>query len=238
MTESWAELRFNPHEVSFLTDDIIVLRYAEIEGHLRKVLAIVKMRRSAHSTALHEFEVTSTGMLIKAPITRYEGILTGAARRRMPAGQPWYPGLTEDESAVFWPAVAIRAGNARCDLCRHRPGGAQCDEGPGSPGRARARAQSRGGGQNPVPPAGAALGRRSNRNPQPCSSHREGQTCIPRASQGPTTRPGFVMPGKRPRHCRPCSPADRATSFAMAIRRSGVCWPARARSWRARSCPR
>ena len=82
VTESWAELRFNPHEVSFLTDDIIVLRYAEIEGHLRKVLAIVKMRRSAHSTALYEFEVTSTGMLIKAPITGYEGVLTGDARRR------------------------------------------------------------------------------------------------------------------------------------------------------------
>ena len=36
--------------VSFITDDIIVQRYVEIDGHLEKVLAVMKMRGSDHAT--------------------------------------------------------------------------------------------------------------------------------------------------------------------------------------------
>ena len=46
--ESYTDLRFSPHAVSFLTDDIILQRYVEMEGQLRKVLTVVKMRSSAH----------------------------------------------------------------------------------------------------------------------------------------------------------------------------------------------
>jgi len=101
VAESWSELRFSPYEVSFLTENIILLRYVEIEGALKKVLAIAKMRRSAHDTRLYEFEITSQGMVIKEPLTQYQGILTGVPKLREMPERPAFPGLTEPERRVL-----------------------------------------------------------------------------------------------------------------------------------------
>jgi circadian clock protein KaiC len=100
VVEEFHELRFSPHVVSFLTDDILLLRYTEIEGTLRRVLMVVKTRRSSHSTALHEFEVTQQGIVVKGALADYQGILTGSPRRQM-RERPAYSGLTSEESAVL-----------------------------------------------------------------------------------------------------------------------------------------
>ena len=49
VVESFGDLKFTPHAISFLTDVIIVQRYIELEGRLQKMLSVVKMRRSKHS---------------------------------------------------------------------------------------------------------------------------------------------------------------------------------------------
>ena len=51
------------HAISFLSDDIIRLRYVEIDGQLRKVLMVVKMRRST-ARDIREYEITSEGFVI------------------------------------------------------------------------------------------------------------------------------------------------------------------------------
>jgi circadian clock protein KaiC len=79
---SFTALQFSPDLISFLTDDIILQRYVEIEGELKKVLAVVKMRGSGHSTTLRRYEVTEHGVEIGAALTEYVGIVTGVARRR------------------------------------------------------------------------------------------------------------------------------------------------------------
>jgi circadian clock protein KaiC len=79
---SFTNLEFSPDLVSFLTDDIILQRYVELEGELRKVLAVVKMRRSHHSTALRRYEVTEHGLELGDVLSDYTGIITGVARRR------------------------------------------------------------------------------------------------------------------------------------------------------------
>jgi circadian clock protein KaiC len=101
VVEAFDELRFSPHEVSFLTENLFMLRYAEIDGELKKVFAIVKMRKSGHSVQLHEFEITPRGMVIKGPLTHYHGILTGAPRLRDAPRRLPYPGLTDEESMVL-----------------------------------------------------------------------------------------------------------------------------------------
>lgn len=101
VTEAFDELRFSPHEVSFLTENLFMLRYAEIDGELKKVFAIVKMRKSGHSVQLHEFEITPRGMVIKGPLTHYQGILTGAPKLRDAPRRLSYPGLTEEEGRVL-----------------------------------------------------------------------------------------------------------------------------------------
>ena len=68
---------FTTERVSFVTDDILVQRYVEIAGHLKKVLAVVKMRGSAHATDFREYSLTATGAVIGDSLSGYHGISTG-----------------------------------------------------------------------------------------------------------------------------------------------------------------
>jgi circadian clock protein KaiC len=81
MEESFTELLFSTYSISFLTDDIIRLRYVEIEGQLRKVMMVVKMRRGAHSKDIREYEITSKGVVIGERVAGYDHLITGIPRR-------------------------------------------------------------------------------------------------------------------------------------------------------------
>lgn len=82
VTEHFHELSFSPHAISFLTENIILLRYGEIDGMLEKVIAVVKMRRSNHSRELRVYEITDRGIVITDDLREYQGVLTGAAKPR------------------------------------------------------------------------------------------------------------------------------------------------------------
>ena len=47
--DTFTAMQFSHYTISFLTDDIIRLRYVEIEGQLRKVIVVIKMRGGNHS---------------------------------------------------------------------------------------------------------------------------------------------------------------------------------------------
>jgi circadian clock protein KaiC len=79
VVDAYTELRFSPHAVSFLADDIILQRYVEIRGELRKVMTVVKMRGSAHSTEVREYAIGSGGVVVGACLSDYQGLLTGVA---------------------------------------------------------------------------------------------------------------------------------------------------------------
>lgn len=109
--EAFNALRFTPRDVSFLADDLIMLRYVEVDSRLQTMLSVVKMRRSAHSRELRKFEIGSRGLVVDGPLRDYHGILTGTPRPRV-AGPPSlpYPGLTELETSVA--NALIEAGDA------------------------------------------------------------------------------------------------------------------------------
>jgi len=67
--------------ISFLADCIIALRYVEIESSVRKALVVLKERGSDHDKRLTEFEITSRGIMVKAPFVGYEGIFMGTPGR-------------------------------------------------------------------------------------------------------------------------------------------------------------
>jgi circadian clock protein KaiC len=69
--------RFTHERVSFITDDILVQRYVEIEGRLEKVLSVIKMRGSDHSTDFRLYRLTSEGAVIGESLSPYHGITTG-----------------------------------------------------------------------------------------------------------------------------------------------------------------
>jgi circadian clock protein KaiC len=75
--EHFTALPFSAYSVSFLSDDIIRLRYAEIEGRLRKVLMIIKMRGGNHNKDIREYEITPKGLTIGDRIQGYAGLTTG-----------------------------------------------------------------------------------------------------------------------------------------------------------------
>ncbi|XVJ70807.1 MAG: AAA family ATPase [Rhizobacter sp.] len=77
LEDRYTDLRFSPYGTAFLTDAIIVQRYIEVESRLRRVMAIVKVRASAHSDALREFTIDSTGLRIGNILPGYEGLLGG-----------------------------------------------------------------------------------------------------------------------------------------------------------------
>jgi circadian clock protein KaiC len=77
MEESFKELRFSTFLISFLTDDIIRLRYVEIEGQLRKIMMVVKMRGGNHSKDIREYEITSRGVTIGKRLMGYDHLITG-----------------------------------------------------------------------------------------------------------------------------------------------------------------
>jgi circadian clock protein KaiC len=79
---SFTDLNLSPNLVSFLSDNIILQRYVELDGHLTKVMTVVKMRGSQHSTELRGYEVGKHGLILGRALTDYTGNITGVARRR------------------------------------------------------------------------------------------------------------------------------------------------------------
>jgi circadian clock protein KaiC len=78
LEESFTELPFSTYSISFLTDDIVRFRYVEIDGQLRKVMVVVKMRGGNHSKDIREYEITSDGIVLIGPRLRgYQGLVTG-----------------------------------------------------------------------------------------------------------------------------------------------------------------
>jgi circadian clock protein KaiC len=128
VTESYNDLRFSPHAIAFLSNVLILLRYIELEGQLRKVITVVKMRSSQHSKDLRTYEITERGLVVGKVLSEYRGIITGVPQLREAAHRPLYPGLTDQETAVLQalielqeaPAeeVARRTGLRRPDLTR------------------------------------------------------------------------------------------------------------------------
>ena len=75
------DLGFTGERVSFITDDILVQRYVELDGRLEKVLSVVKMRRSQHTKGFWRYEITATGATLGDALLGYRGILTGNPER-------------------------------------------------------------------------------------------------------------------------------------------------------------
>ncbi len=80
--DSFTQFEFSHYTISFLTDEIIRLRYVEIDGQLRKVLVVVKMRGGNHSKDIREYVITDKGVVIIGPRqTDYVRLITGLPER-------------------------------------------------------------------------------------------------------------------------------------------------------------
>lgn len=77
VVEGFNDVKFTTEKVSFVTDEIIIQRYIEMEGELRRVMAVIKMRGSGHSHEIRTYEITARGVVVGGPLKDYDGIITG-----------------------------------------------------------------------------------------------------------------------------------------------------------------
>jgi len=122
--DTFTALPFSQYMISFLTDDILRMRYVEISGQLRKVMVIIKMRGSNHSKDIREYVLTDKGLAVLPPReTDYARLTTGAPDR---VGQPdepppepkamkKRPGMDEPQGRVTRRAPASAGGGAGLD---------------------------------------------------------------------------------------------------------------------------
>jgi circadian clock protein KaiC len=75
--ENFTSMGLSNFTISFLADDIVRLRYASINGQLRKLLMVVKMRRSQHSIDMCGYDVTSKGLKVGEPLRGYRALTSG-----------------------------------------------------------------------------------------------------------------------------------------------------------------
>ena len=74
-----------PIEVSYLADTIILLRFFEARGAVRKAISVLKRRSGKHASEIHELTMDSGGIHVGAELDKFIGVLTGVAR---PAAEP------------------------------------------------------------------------------------------------------------------------------------------------------
>src|SRR5450830_646278 len=77
LEDRYEVLRFSSYGNAFLADAIVMQRYVELEGQLKRVISVVKVRASDHSKDIRFFDITSDGISIGHPSTQYVGVLTG-----------------------------------------------------------------------------------------------------------------------------------------------------------------
>ena len=82
LEDRYTDLRFSPYGTAFLTDAIIVQRYIELDSRLRRVMAVVKVRASAHSDELRLFHIDGGGIKIDETVSGQEGLLGGRPTRK------------------------------------------------------------------------------------------------------------------------------------------------------------
>ncbi len=82
LEDRYIDLRFSPYGTAFLTDAIIVQRYIEIDSHFQRMMAVVKVRASAHSNELRLFHIDHNGIQLGEMLTEQEGLLGGSPTRR------------------------------------------------------------------------------------------------------------------------------------------------------------
>lgn len=66
-----------PFDVSYLADTVLMTRYFEAGGRVRKALSVLKKRTGGHEDSIRELAVTSQGLVVGEPLSGFRGVLTG-----------------------------------------------------------------------------------------------------------------------------------------------------------------
>jgi circadian clock protein KaiC len=69
----------DPADLSYLADNILLLRYFETAGYVRKAISVVKKRTGSHERTVRELSIENGHITVGNPLANFEGVLAGAA---------------------------------------------------------------------------------------------------------------------------------------------------------------
>ena len=92
--ELFGPFLLSEYGVSFIADNVVLLRYVELGGRMSRALSVMKMRGSQHSKEIVEFEITGEGVKLISPIRAFTGVLTGT------------PALGDQGTTLYLPSQA------------------------------------------------------------------------------------------------------------------------------------
>ena len=67
----------SPVDTTYLADNVILFRFFEASGSVRKAISVVKKRNGKHELTIRELGIDETGIVIGEPLVNFRGILTG-----------------------------------------------------------------------------------------------------------------------------------------------------------------
>jgi circadian clock protein KaiC len=72
----------SPVDTTYLADNVILFRYFEAGGSVRRAVSVIKKRNGRHERTIREFDMDETGIVIGEPLTDFHGVLTGVPSYR------------------------------------------------------------------------------------------------------------------------------------------------------------
>jgi circadian clock protein KaiC len=72
----------SPIDVSYLADGVVLLRFFESDGMVRKAISVVKKRTGTHETTIREFAIGPDRIRVGEPLSQFQGVMTGVPQYR------------------------------------------------------------------------------------------------------------------------------------------------------------
>ena len=66
-----------PIDLTYLADTVILLRYFEASGRVRRAISVIKKRGSNHEDTIREYRIAMPGLHIGPPLDEFQGVLRG-----------------------------------------------------------------------------------------------------------------------------------------------------------------
>ena len=67
----------SPVDMTYLADTVILLRYFEAHGRIRRAISIIKKRTGSHETTIREYQIGNNGLTMGEPLDDFQGVLRG-----------------------------------------------------------------------------------------------------------------------------------------------------------------
>jgi circadian clock protein KaiC len=70
----------SPVDLTYLSDTVLLLRFFEAEGELKRAISVLKKRTGGHEPTIREYRIDKQGLRVGEPLRNFSGILTGVPK--------------------------------------------------------------------------------------------------------------------------------------------------------------